>query len=96
MFGPEFLEQMAKMKAATDKGMERLPDLEVDGSAGNGLVRIKMDGNFKIKQFQLACDHKIMELEELEDFISIALNDVVSKVNLLREKELGASITSLL
>ncbi|MBI3237767.1 MAG: hypothetical protein HYZ43_02805 [Flavobacteriia bacterium] len=46
MFGPEFLQQLSALKGATDNGMSRLPELIVEGNAGNGLIRLKLDGTY--------------------------------------------------
>lgn len=92
MFGPEFLEQLQHLKAASDEGMSKLPAYIVEGTAGSGLVRIKMDGTYALKELKLATDIKHMELEDLEDFLALALQDAVSKVTALREQELMHSI----
>ena len=96
MFGPELLSQLSKLKSATDMGMANLPERLVEGSAGNGLVKIKMDGMYQLKDLKIAIDVKLMELEDLEDFLSLAMNDAVSKVNKIREEELTKSLTELM
>lgn len=85
MLNPELLQQLAQLKAATDASMAELPNLVVEGSAGSGLVRLKMDGNYQLKSLNLAVDVKLMELEDLEDFLTLALNDAIQKVNKQRE-----------
>lgn len=96
MFGPELLQQLAQMKSATDSGMKNLPNYLLEGSAGNGLVRLKLDGTYTLKELKLAADIKHMELEDLEDYLALALNDAVSKVTKLREEELSRSLTDLI
>ncbi len=95
MFGPEFLQQLAQLKNATESGMSKLPEILVEGNAGNGLVRIKMDGTYALKSLELAADIKMMELEDLEDFLAVALKQAIDQVTTIREKELYNSLTDL-
>ena len=96
MFGPEFLQQLSALKSATDNGMSRLPELIVEGSAGNGLIRLKLDGNYKLKELHIATELSLMEKDDLEDFLAIALQNAVDQVTALREKELMQSMASLI
>lgn len=96
MFGPELLAQLAKLKEATDMGMANLPDRMVEGSSGNGLVKVKMDGMYQIKDLKIAIDIKLMEVEDLEDYLALAINDAVVKVNKIREEELTLGLTQLM
>jgi DNA-binding protein YbaB len=96
MFGPELIQQLSKLKGATDSGMQNLPNYLLDGSAGNGLIRLKLDGNYVLKELHLAADMKQMEIADLEDFLALALNDAIVKVTKLREEELTRSLTNLI
>lgn len=96
MFGPEFLQQLAALKGATENGMSRLPEMIVEGSAGNGLIRLKMDGTYKLLSLDIAADLSIIEKEHLEDYLSIALSNAIDQVTQLREKELAQSLAALI
>jgi nucleoid-associated protein EbfC len=96
MFGPEFLQQLAQLKNATDTGMSKLPEIFVEGNAGNGLVRIKLDGNYNLKDLSIAADIQLIEKEDLEDFLAVALKQAIDQVTAIREKELYASLTDML
>lgn len=96
MFGPDLIQQLAQLKGATDSGMKNLPNYILEGSAGNGLVKIKLDGTYNLKELKLAADIKLMELSDLEDYLSLALNDAIAKVTKLREEELTKSLTHLI
>ena len=95
MFGPEFLEQLKVLKGATDSGMSKLSQIVVAGNAGNGLVRLKLDGNYKLKEFHIATELHMMEKDDLEDYLAIALEDANDQVTALREKELMSSLMNL-
>lgn len=96
MFGPEFLQQLAQLKNATDSGMSKLPESIVEGSAGNGLVRIKLDGTYALKELSIATEIKYMEKEDLEDFIAVALKQAIDQVTAIRESELYDSLKGLM
>lgn len=95
MFGPEFLQQLNTLKQATDSGMSRLSEYTVEGNAGNGLVRLKLDGTYALKELQIAADLQLMEKEDLEDFLAIALRSAIEQVTAIREKEIMSSLANL-
>ena len=96
MFGPEFLQQLTQLKNATDSGMSKLPEIVVEGNAGNGLVRIKLDGHYQLKDLSLAIDLQLIEKDDLEDFLAVALKQAIDQVTAIREKELYNSLTDML
>lgn len=96
MFGPEFLQQLAQLKNATDSGMSKLPEIVVEGNAGNGLVRIKLDGHYQLKDLSIAIDLQLIEKDDLEDFLAVALKQAIDQVTAIREKELYNSLTDML
>lgn len=95
MFGPEFLQQLSALKGATDSGMSRLPELIVEGSAGNGLIRLKLDGTYALKELHIAAELTHMEKADLEDFLAVALRNAIEQVTALREKALMHSLSAL-
>lgn len=95
MFGPEFLQQLSALKQAADGGMTRLPEFIVEGNAGNGLVRIKLDGTYALKELHIATDLQLMEKEDLEDFLAVALRSAIDQVTVIREKEIMHSLANL-
>lgn len=96
MFGSDFIQQLAQLKNATDSGMSKLPEITVEGNAGNGLVRIKLDGNYQLKDLSLAIDLQLIEKDDLEDFLAVALKQAIDQVTAIREKELYNSLTDML
>lgn len=76
-------ERMHEMQA-------RLAGLEVEGSAGGGLVRVVMDGKGQLRQVKI--DKSLVDPEEveiLEDLILAAANDAKSKVEARVQEEMG-------
>lgn len=96
MFNPDLIAQLTQLKNATDSGMEKLPAHLVEGSSGNGLIKLKMNGMYELKELHIATDLQHMEKEDLEDYLVLALNDAVAQVTKLREEELTKSLTELI
>lgn len=87
-----FLEQLKNLKNLTDEGMNELHQLTASGNAGNGLIKIKLDGNFKVLELEIATDLKLMEKEHLEDYLAVALQQAIDGVSKLREDALMKSV----
>ena len=69
-----FQEQMAKMQ-------EDMQNLEVTGSAGNGLVQITLSGEKKNKKLSINPECVDPEdIEGLQDLIIVAFNDAAKKI----------------
>ena len=83
MINPKKMSQMMKQAQQMQKKMsavqETLDDLEVEGVAADGMVKVKMDGNQKLLNINIdpAVQHE--ELDLLEDLILIAVNQAVIK-----------------
>ena len=69
-------QQMQKKKSAVQGTLE---DLVVEGVAGDGLVKVKMDGNQKLLDINIDTAVQREDLDVLEDLILIAVNQVVNK-----------------
>ena len=83
MINPKKISQMMKQAQQMQKKMsevqETLEDLEVEGVAGDGLVKVKMDGNQKLLDINIDPVAQHEELDLLEDLILIAVNQAVIK-----------------
>ena len=83
MINPKKMSQMMKQAKQMQKKMsavqEKLEDLVVEGVAGDGLVKVKMDGNQKLLDINIDPAIKREDLDLLEDLILIAVNQVVIK-----------------
>lgn len=92
MFGPAFLDQLKQLKEASEQGMAKLPEYVVEGTSGNGLIRLKLDGTYALKELKVATDIHLMDVEDLEDFLALALKQAIDQVTAIREQELMHSI----
>lgn len=70
----QFQDQLAKMQ-------EDMKNLEVSGSAGNGLVEVTLSGEKELKKITINPECVDPEdIEGLQDLILVAFNDAAKKV----------------
>ena len=83
MINPKKMSQMMKQAQQMQKKMsavqETLEDLAVEGVAGDGLVKVKMDGNQKLLDINIDPAVQSEDLDLFEDLILIAVNQAVIK-----------------
>ena len=83
MINPKKMSQMMKQAQQMQKKMsavqETLEDLSVEGVAGDGLVKVKMDGNQKLLDINIDPAVQREDLDLFEDLILIAVNQAVIK-----------------
>ena len=100
MINPKKMSQMMKQAQQMQKEMsvvqETLEELVVEGVAGDGLVKVKMDGKQKLLEMDIdpAVQHEKLDL--LEDLISIAVNQAVVKSQDKAQKRINAVTGSIL
>lgn len=92
MFGNmgQMMKQAKEMQAKMAEVDARLGTLEVEGGAGNGLVKITATGKGVIKSLKL--DPTLVdpqEVEMLEDLLVAAFHDVQARVEALSAEEMG-------
>jgi hypothetical protein len=75
----QMMKQAQQMQKEMSVVQETLEELVVEGVAGDGLVKVKMDGKQKLLEIDNdpAVQHE--ELDLLEDLILIAVNQAVVK-----------------
>lgn len=88
------LGQMMKQAQAMQQRMEemqaRLGALEVEGSAGGGMVRVTMSGKAEVKRVKI--DRALVDPEEvevLEDLVVAAITDAKGKAESLVAEEMA-------
>lgn len=73
--------QAQKMQALMGKLQEELNNTDFEGSAGNGLVKVTMNGKHECRGVHIdpsAVDPD--DIEMLEDLLTIAVNDAAKKI----------------
>lgn len=72
------MKQAQMMQANMEKAQAELANVEVEGSASNGLVKVTMTCRNEVKRVHL--DDSVMDDKEtLEDLLVIALKDAAAK-----------------
>lgn len=74
------MRQAQKMQENMQKAQEEIGNMEVEGQAGAGLVKITMTGRHDVKRVSI--DDSLFEddKEMLEDLIAAAINDAVRNI----------------
>ena len=74
------MRQAQKMQENVQKVQEEIANMEVEGQAGAGLVKILMTGRHDVKRVQI--DDSLFEDDKdmLEDLIAAAVNDAVRNI----------------
>jgi nucleoid-associated protein EbfC len=89
----KMMRQAQKMAAEMQKAQEGLAEVEVEGSAGGGAVRVVATGDQRIVSVEL--DPSLLEdvveddLEMIGDTITAAVNDALNNARAEQEKALG-------
>ena len=74
------MKQAQKMQADMQKAQEELANMEVEGQAGGGMVKVVMNGRHEIRRVSL--DDSLMQddKEMIEDLLAAAVNDAVRRI----------------
>ncbi len=95
MFG-DISSMMGKLKEAQEKveGTKiRLNSIVLEETAANQKIKVAITGNREIKN--IAIDASLLiDKEELEDYLILALNKAIDKANQVHEKEMSLAAKS--
>jgi len=74
------MKQAQKMQEDMQKAQAELADMEVEGQAGGGMVKVTMNGRHELRRVTI--DDSLMgdDKEMLEDLIAAAVNDAVRRI----------------
>ena len=97
MKGPlgNIMKQAQALQENLKKAQEELAAIEVQGSAGGGLVEVVMTCRYDIRRVTI--DDSLMgdDKEVLEDLIAAAVNDAVRRVEKTSQEKLGGLASGL-
>ncbi|MBN9294847.1 MAG: YbaB/EbfC family nucleoid-associated protein [Flavobacteriia bacterium] len=96
MFGPDQLALMQEMQRKLEESKVRLANSTVEGEAGNGLIRVTLSGDRKLKKLEINADLHNFDKDDLEDLISVALSKALEKADALNETEMAQSASQFL
>ena len=89
------LQQMQQMLKQVQQFQEQLQkqldELEVQGSAGGGMVTVRMNGQKQLSEVHIEPDiFASRDLEMLQDLILVAVNDATRKVDEQLASQMGS------
>jgi DNA-binding YbaB/EbfC family protein len=87
------MKQAQQMQANMQKMQEEVANMEVEGQAGGGLVKVVMTGRHDIKRVNIDDSVFKDDKEMLEDLIAAAVNDAVRQVEKVSQDKM-ASVTA--
>jgi DNA-binding YbaB/EbfC family protein len=96
MFGFNQNELFKQIQEASEISKKKLSEKIVTGESGGGLIRIELDGNREFKSFTLNTSLDLIDKEDLEDLISVALKRALDEANKLNEEEMSKSALNFL
>jgi DNA-binding YbaB/EbfC family protein len=87
------MKQAQKMQEDMQKAQEEVANMEVEGQAGGGMVKVVMTGRHEIRKVSL--DDSLMQddKEMIEDLLAAAVNDAVRRVEQQTQEKM-AGITA--
>ena len=97
MKGPmgNLMKQAQKMQEDMQKAQEEVANLEVEGQAGGGMVKVMMNGRHEIRKVTL--DDSLMQddKEMIEDLLAAAVNDAVRRVEQQTQEKMAGVTAGL-
>ena len=85
------MKQAQMMQANLQKAQAELADIDVEGEAGNGMIKIIISCKHEIKKVDI--DPSLLEDKEmLEDLIMVAFKDALSKVESTSSQKMGGLV----
>lgn len=92
----KLMQQAQAMKKQLEEANAELNAMEFEGSASNGLVKVIVNGEYKVQSVNI--DSSIINKEDkemIEDLIMIATNDAVTKIDESKKNKLGSMTQGL-
>jgi DNA-binding YbaB/EbfC family protein len=87
------MKQAQQMQENLKKAQEKIAELEVEGQAGAGMVKVTMNGKHDVRRVNIDPSLMSDDKEMLEDLIAAAVNDAVRKVE-STSQEMMAGVTA--
>jgi DNA-binding YbaB/EbfC family protein len=87
------MRQAQKMQEEMQKAQQEVANMEVEGQAGGGMVKVVMNGRHELRKVML--DDSLMsdDKEMIEDLLAAAVNDAVRKIE-QQSSERMSSVTA--
>jgi DNA-binding YbaB/EbfC family protein len=84
------MKQAQMMQENLQKAQAQLAEMEVEGQAGAGMVKVVMTGKHDVKRVTIDPSLMSDDKEMLEDLIAAAVNDAVRRVETTTQEKMSA------
>lgn len=84
-----------QVESNVEKAKQELAGKEVEGVAGNGLVKVTMTGRHVVKRLNIDPSLMADEPDMIEDLVAAAVNDAVRQADVLHEEIMGAATSGV-
>lgn len=74
------MKEAQKMQQRMQEAQQQLSQLLVDGEAGGGMIKVKMNSRHDVTEVKINPSLMDEEVEMMEDLVAAAINDAVRKV----------------
>jgi nucleoid-associated protein EbfC len=89
------MKQAQQMQENMRKAQEELANIEVEGQAGAGLVKMVMTCKFKVKRVSIDPSLLGEDKDMLEDLVMAAMNDAVAKAEATTQAKMAGFTAGL-
>jgi hypothetical protein len=89
------MKQAQQMQEKMKRAQEELANMEVEGLAGAGAIKVVMTGQHLVKRVSLDDSLLQEDKEMLEDLLVIALNDAVKKIDAASQDRMGSAMAGM-
>jgi len=83
------MKQAQQMQKNMQKAQAELANVEVEGQAGSGMVRVTMTCAHEVRRVSLDDSVLSDDREMLEDLVVLALNDAMKKAEAISQQRMG-------
>lgn len=89
------MKQAQQMQDRMKKAQEELAQVEVQGEAGAGAVKVQANCHHAIKRVIIEDESLLSDKEMLEDLITAAINDTMQKIETTTQERMGKFTSGL-
>lgn len=90
----QLMQQAQKMQENLQKAQDELANIEIEGSAGGGMVSVTLTGRKECRKVRI--DPSVLsDAEMTEDLIAAAFNDASNKIDQEAQKRMGAATAGM-
>jgi nucleoid-associated protein EbfC len=89
------MRQAQQMQETMKKAQEELANLEVNGEAGAGMVKVTLNGRHEAKRVYIEPKLLSEDKDMLEDLVAAAINDAVHKIAALSQEKYAGLMSGL-